>query len=152
MNKDEFIEKLGQALAGEVPQSVIQENIRYYDNYISGEARNGSREEDVIAAIGDPRLIARTIIDSTAITEESSSAGGESYTNYGQQSGTASSSTFKTFDLSKWYWKAALIAIVFVVISLVITIVGGLFSLLAPFIFPIIIIWFIFSLIRGPRR
>lgn len=152
MNKGEFIEKLGEALAGEVVQSVIQENIRYYDNYISGEVRNGSREEDVIAAIGDPRLIARTIIDSTAVAEESGSYGGEGYTNYNQQSTTDTNSTFKTFDLSKWYWKAALIAIIFVVISLVITVVGGIFSLLAPFVFPIMIIWFVFSLLRGPRR
>ena len=36
MNKEEFLRRLRQALAGDVPPSVIEENIRYYDSYISG--------------------------------------------------------------------------------------------------------------------
>ena len=35
MDKREFLEKLALALAGQVPRSVIEENISYYDSYIS---------------------------------------------------------------------------------------------------------------------
>lgn len=150
MNKEEFIGKLEQALLGEVPQDVIRENMQYYDNYITGETKKGIREEDVIATIGDPRLIAKTIVDSTASGQETGSSGGEFYKN--PEGEDSSSRSFRTYDLNKWYWKAAAIGIVVLVIFLVITIVGGIFSLLAPFVFPLLIIWFIFSLLRGPRR
>ncbi len=37
MDKNGFLEKLAMSLAGQVPRAVIEENIRYYDEYISGE-------------------------------------------------------------------------------------------------------------------
>ena len=35
MDKKEFLEKLAMALAGQVSRRVIEENIAYYDQYIS---------------------------------------------------------------------------------------------------------------------
>ena len=65
MRKDEFLQILRRALNGEVPPSVVEETIRYYDDYITQESRKGASEEEVIAEIGDPRLIAKTIEDTT---------------------------------------------------------------------------------------
>ena len=65
MRKTEFLQELREALDGEVSASVIQSNISYYDQYISQEAEKGRREEEVIEVIGSPRLIAKTIIDSS---------------------------------------------------------------------------------------
>ena len=65
MRKTEFLQELREALDGEVSVSVIQSNISYYDQYISQEAAKGRREEEVIEEIGSPRLIAKTIIDSS---------------------------------------------------------------------------------------
>ena len=65
MRKTEFLQELREALDGEVSASVIQSNISYYDQYISQEAAKGRREEEVIEEIGSPRLIAKTIIDSS---------------------------------------------------------------------------------------
>ena len=65
MRKSEFLQELKEALQGEVSGGVLQENLRYYDNYITQETAAGRREEDVIDEIGSPRLIARTIIDSS---------------------------------------------------------------------------------------
>ena len=48
-----------------MPPRVVEENVRYYDGYISDEVRKGRSEEEVIEEIGDPRLIARTIEDTT---------------------------------------------------------------------------------------
>ena len=65
MRKDEFLQTLRRALNGNVPPRVVEENVRYYDGYISDEVRKGRSEEEVIEEIGDPRLIARTIEDTT---------------------------------------------------------------------------------------
>jgi hypothetical protein len=63
MNKYEFLEELRGTLAGEIPQQVIAENIRFYEHYIDDEERKGKSEETVLDELGSPRLIARTIMD-----------------------------------------------------------------------------------------
>ena len=76
MRKTEFLQELREALDGEVSASVIQSNISYYDQYISQEAAKGRSEEEVIEEIGSPRLIAKTIIDSSEGAGESSQGAG----------------------------------------------------------------------------
>ena len=39
MRKEEFLQTLRRALTGDVPPGVVEENIRYYDGYISEEVR-----------------------------------------------------------------------------------------------------------------
>ena len=41
MNRLEFLQGLKAELEGRVPHSIIQENLRYYDSYISDEAAKG---------------------------------------------------------------------------------------------------------------
>lgn len=66
MNRDEFLRTLREALAGEVSPNIIEENIRYYDAYITDEVQKGRSEEAVIEELGGPRVTARTIIDVAA--------------------------------------------------------------------------------------
>ena len=42
MTRAEFLQGLRTELEGRVPYSVIQENIRYYDSYISDEISKGA--------------------------------------------------------------------------------------------------------------
>lgn len=42
---------------------MVEDNVRYYQNYISQEIASGKSEKEVLEELGDPRLIARTIID-----------------------------------------------------------------------------------------
>ncbi len=58
----EFIRDLREALEGEVPESEIRSNVRYYEEYMNNERATKS-DEEITAALGEPRLIARTIID-----------------------------------------------------------------------------------------
>ena len=44
MNKDEFLRRLEDALSGEVPASVIRENLNYYADYLSQIGRASCRE------------------------------------------------------------------------------------------------------------
>lgn len=64
MDKKEFLNDLRERLEGEVPASIIEKNIRYYDRYIS---EHGAA---CIEEIGDPMLIATTIISSHEMSKD----------------------------------------------------------------------------------
>lgn len=171
MRKTEFLQELREALQGEVSAAVIQENVRYYDTYISQETASGRREEDVIEEIGSPRLIARTIIDSNEAAGESGGYAGSGESSYGDSgygSGGYGSDRGYTdsdgpkihyIDFSKWYWKLlaalAAFAVMFLLVAIlsgVLTVVGGLMALVLRFAGPLLLIWLIYTLIRGMRR
>ena len=63
MDKKEFLEKLTLALAGQVTRPVIEENIRYYDDYITEKLKSGMALSQILEELGDPRLIAKSIIE-----------------------------------------------------------------------------------------
>lgn len=151
MSKEEFLQRLRQALTGEVPQGVIQENIRYYDEYIGGEVRRGLAEETVTGEIGDPRLIAKTIIEATAGAE-----GQRSYTSSSAEgsyggAGQAFKGEEQRSGGAPWYSKLLSIIMVVVIMCLVISVIAGLFSLLIPLLGPILIVMFVMWLVRGRR-
>lgn len=159
MSKDEFLRGLETALSGEVPVSVIRENINYYNSYISQEMEKGRTMEEIVREIGEPRIVARTIIDSCEAAGETAGGGYGSYEDagyggsYGQETYEGEGNPYPRvhyFDLNKWYWKLLAIAAAFLVISVVFSIVGGIFALLIHFAGPIfmllLIVWFIRNL------
>ncbi len=165
MRKEEFLQLLRQALMGDVPPGVLEENVRYYDSYITEEVRKGRTEEEVIAEIGDPRLIARTIEDTT----EGASDGGyeDIYMNGQTRGGTyqdrggseerrKEQDSFHVYNLSGGIWRFLIPILVFVVlfsiISLLFTVVGGIFAMLSPILGPLLIIWFLVWIFRRSGR
>lgn len=68
MTKQEFLSELREALEGNIPLDNVEENIRFYDSYFQESSRS---EREVCEELGDPRLIARTIIDSFAASKGS---------------------------------------------------------------------------------
>ena len=109
--------------------------------------------------IGSPRLIARTIIDTSGgsgsyESEESASSGG--YAGTDRSSGSYSSgqsgySGFHYVNLNKWYWKLLIIAVLCLVLFTVLSVVGGIFAILFRFATPILIGLLIVSLFRNMR-
>jgi uncharacterized membrane protein len=67
MTKLEFLDTLRSVLAGEVPESEIESNIKFYDDYIRNESRDNG-EEYVLEQLGNPRLIAKTIIETYQVS------------------------------------------------------------------------------------
>lgn len=157
MSRQEFLQRLREALTGEVTGSVIEENIRYYEEYITTEVRNGSTEEAVIASIGDPRLIARTIFEASENAKES----GTGRTYYESYSG-ADRNVYEDpgdfrrhmhyIDLNKWYWKLLGVGVLILFFFLIAGIVTGIFSLLMPIMGPLLLVFIIVWLVRGPKR
>ena len=80
MDKTEFMDKLRRALNGNISPSMVQDNVSYYEDYIDSEIRKGKTEKEVMDMLGDPRLIARTIIDTN--TDEESTGNGYGSSQY----------------------------------------------------------------------
>lgn len=131
MDKKEFLDILYTQLSGQLPEGIIAGHIQYYRNYIDEELQKGRSEADILGELGDPRLIARTLLD----TNDSSSA---PYTSsedepYGQDNAYDPGShdrhirhrTYK-LDLTTWYGKLIVILIAALVIFLLCTILSVL--------------------------
>ena len=58
----------------------MQENVNYYDGYISDEVSKGKTEEEVTAELGDPWVIAQTVIDAEEAKRGMSRNAGSAYT------------------------------------------------------------------------
>lgn len=63
MDREKFLEILQTQLEGEIPSPEISQHLAYYKNYIDQKLREGRSESDVLGELGDPRLIAKTLID-----------------------------------------------------------------------------------------
>lgn len=77
MTKQEFLETLGKILKRELSETETQENLHYYDSYIAQECAKGKTEQQVLEELGDPRLIARTILQVDEQREEKRSFVGD---------------------------------------------------------------------------
>lgn len=152
MTRSEFLNKLKEALANDLSGPVIQENVNYYSGYIADEVRKGRSEEEVVAELGDPWAIARTIIESLEIQGNTQEDYGyePNRQNYDQrqQSGTGQ---VHIFCLDTWWKKLLLVLGIVGVFMLVIAVIGGIFSLLAPILVPLILVIIVFRII-GSRR
>ena len=71
MERREFMEKLQRALAGGLNSSMVADNLRFYQDYIDSEIRKGRTEEEVLESLGDPRLLAKSIIEANKRAGES---------------------------------------------------------------------------------
>lgn len=158
MSKEEFLRRLEEALAGEVPTAVIRDNLLYYQNYLSQETARGRTVDEIVTEIGEPRIIARTIIDSTEAMEEAEGADYERGTyqdpyraDYGSGSREDNAPQMHYFDLSKWYWKLLMFAGIFLVLFLVLGIVNGILALLIRFAGPIFFCILLYWLIKRRR-
>lgn len=145
MSKQEFIERLRMALSGKVSARLVEENVSYYEDYINSQVRMGNSEEKVLSSLGDPRLIAKSIItanegSSTYATEEDNRSGQrEEY--YTQK---RENSSLRVVNIPRW----AAVLITILIFVVIISIVGSIISALIPFVPIVLIIIFLVKLFR----
>ena len=70
MSKIEFLDQLRQSLNGRVVQRQVEDILKYYEDYIDSQMRSGKSEAEVMAPLGSPRLIARSIVDASGDSAE----------------------------------------------------------------------------------
>ena len=176
MTKSEFLEILRLQLDGEMPSGEIYSNIHYYDQYIDKELSSGKTEEEVMNELGDPRLIAKTLIDAdegplynstyqdVPYRDDTSEQQSYSQTDYTQtdytqedytQTGYTQEDPFadppvkKThkLDLTTWYGKAIVILAAAAVIFLLFTVL----SMLIPVAVVVALVGLIISMFKKKK-
>ena len=153
MNKEEFLAELREALADDVPAETINENIRYYDDYISSKGGKEEQEKE-ISNIGEPRLIARTIIEGYKMSNEYKYTGGRentsnySYSEYRQES-SGQDNRYNTKEPTKKssindaLVTAKRVAIILAVILILFVVLKFAISLFFSIVLPAALIYFV---------
>ncbi|MDO4438727.1 MAG: hypothetical protein Q4B86_04680 [Eubacteriales bacterium] len=63
MNKREFLSHLKERLSYDLPMQLVRSNVDFYSDYIDAELKKGRDIKDILDELGDPNLIAGSIID-----------------------------------------------------------------------------------------
>lgn len=150
----EFLDILYEQLSGQMPEGNVAAHVQYYRNYIEDAVTQGRTEAEVLNELGDPRLIARTLLDTDSTTSGNPQTTGsysEPYTDNSYEYDNSSSGSKKVksrsfhIDLSTWYGKLAVILIATIVIVLLCTVL----SVLIPVMVIFGIVCFIISKLRN---
>lgn len=146
MNKQEFLDKLRAALSGRVSAGLVEDNVAYYDEYINTQIRLGRAENMVLSDLGDPRLIAKSIITAN---NDGIKAENYSYTEKGKEhsyqtknnyyTDTGETNMPKIVRVPGWVW----LVLVILILGLIVSAIFSLISLLLPFV-PVALVVFFF--------
>lgn len=159
MSKKEFLDILYGQLIDQMPSDKASSHTRYYQDYIEAEIRRGRSQEEVLQSLGDPRLIAKTLIDTEADascsgnSQDSFHSGQNSYDSgqTGSASGSYSSRSGQVkhhrVDLSTWYGKA----IVILAAAAVLIFLFMVLSFLIPIILVVFAVTFLIAQFRKRR-
>lgn len=155
MSKQEFLNGLRAALNGRIPAPQVEDTLNYYTDYINVEVRKGRSEEEVFKSLGDPRLIARTIIQTNGSADRVSDAPGVDHREHARHEETyrddwqkddysGYQGIHRVFRIPGWL----LAIIVTIVIILVFCIIYSVLSFLAPLIIVIAAVVLLVKLFR----
>lgn len=158
MTKKEWLNELEETLRIEIPRNEVDHNISYYRHYIEDEATQKS-EQEVLQTLGEPRLIAKTIIDTyqmQAGTSENYAYNEDQDYDYGdifrqnRASEDSASDVYEDmrnqyFQIKpiKWYHKLIITLIIVLFITLLVTIGGIILKLFISFGLPILFVLFL---------
>ncbi|MBS6398228.1 MAG: DUF1700 domain-containing protein [Clostridiales bacterium] len=137
MDKETFIDTLRRALYGKLDDLTLAEHMRYYENYILQEISSGRSEQDVLEELGDPRLIARTILETASART--------SYTEYTVTDERADTSgpDIHVHQYSGWKGTAIMVGI-FIAVLLILILVFQFVVAILPFVIVFgIIFWLV---------
>lgn len=123
MGKQEFLDKLRLALNGRVSVETVSDTLAYYEEYINAEVRKGKSEEEVMTLLGDPRLIARTIIETKGGEASEASETSQEYEGDGEVER-------HRLAVPGWVWLIVILVVVVAVLSVVFKIISALFPVI----------------------
>lgn len=148
MTKNEFMIKLQEALENDLDASAVRDNVNYYSNYIDDEIRKGRSEEEVLDELGDPWVIAQSVIDMSAQKNVTEDYGG-SYRSAGRSSERQESSyNVHSYTIGNWWQKLLLILGIIGIVLIVAAVIGGIISLVMPIVIPVLVVILLVNFIR----
>ncbi len=124
MYRAEFLKVMEQSLSAGMSDGKTAAHLRYYEDYIQSRVRAGESEEAVIESLGDPRLIARTLLDTDDKSRSYEEDTSDHYRSYSQENSreeeTCLKKRFHLLDLSTWYGKAIVIVLAILILYVLI--------------------------------
>lgn len=164
MNKIEFISELRGVLSTDLPDSEVISNIRYYEGYIDNKSLE-SNEYEVIEQLGNPRLIAKTIINTYKISHSKNKDTHYNSTSYKDNdkedmytknetsyNRSQKNNKFVISNEGKWYQKLFLGLILLVVLAIILFVGQLAIKLFFNFGIPLLILYFGFKFISNIFR
>ena len=146
MSKQEFLDGLRRSLASGMESQEINEHINYYSQYIDSQIRMGTSEEEVMASLGEPRLIAKTLLGMEGV---------ETVTEEYVEDESAQDANYRYFNINGRTLKIPgwLFTILVCVVSFcVLTFVFALMTRLLPYFFMIMFGIMLYRFIRNIFR
>ena len=160
MNRKKFLQKLKQALNGQISSQEIQEHVEYYETYILEQMQKGLEEHEIIKQLGDPRLIAKTIIETSGkrestysnetfadkkMREEKKKYQKGFHIDYTSDGGI--DIRIGRFKVNSWYGGVIIITLFLILIGLV----GSIFMALIPIIVPVALVLLLVKLSKESK-
>lgn len=142
MNKEAFIDTLRRALYGKVSDYELTDHVRYYEDYIRQEMNRGRSEQEVLEELGDPRLIARTILETSGMK-----APEVEYT-IDEEPADQEEGGVKVHTFSGWKATLMMALIAAAVIAMIVLVLGLAIYLLPVIIAVMLISWLIRKILR----
>lgn len=145
MNRTEFLDTLRSQLSGQMHEGKVAAHVRYYEDYIQSQVRSGRDEQQVLDELGDPRLIARTLLDTDTdngnisyeeYSTEDSGFPGDSYSEDKRQ--------VHSFQDKPWYEKLISLVIFVGILSVLIRMIGRIMPSLVMIALGVYVISFLF--------
>ncbi len=147
MGKQEFLDKLRASLSGNVSPGLVEDNVAYYADYINTQLRMGQSEDVVLNQLGDPRLIAKSIITANSDEDYIRNNGTSYYSEYDEEkyyTETREQKLPKVVHLNGWIT----LAVIILVLVLLLSAVFSLISLFFPVIMMGAIVYFFIKVFR----
>lgn len=147
MGKQEFLDKLRASLSGNVSARLVEDNVAYYADYINAQLRMGQPEEMVLSSLGDPRLIAKSIITANSGEDYIKNNGTSHYSDYEEEkyyTEPREQKLPKVIHVNGW----VTLAIIILVLVLLVSAVFSLISLFFPVIMMGAIVYFFIKVFR----
>ena len=145
MDRRGFLDILESQLTGQMHEGKIAAHLRYYEDYIQSQVMKGRSEQDVLNELGDPRLIARTLLDTDTdngnisyeeYSTEDSGFSGDSYSEDKRQ--------VHSFQDKPWYEKLISLVIFVGILSVLIRMIGRIMPSLVMIALGVYVISFLF--------
>ncbi len=133
MTRMEFMDVLQRTLSGALGSSTVNGHMRYYQEYFDSQLGMGKSEAEIVGELGNPRLLAKTIIEAAkreglAGTPEYDEVYEDGTTDAGDRSG------LKSYRIPGWL----LLVIGLAVAVIIVGVVGSVVSALLPVLIPVL--------------
>ena len=119
-------------------EQAVKENLQYYKTYIEDEVKKGRTEKEVVEELGDPWIIAKTLIESPGGEQTYEEAEEDNVSRYEDRR-----QNVHILGLDTWWKKAALILAIVGIIFGIGTLLVGVVRIVLPILIPFLAIMFL---------